>query len=155
MATATLNRRFRMATVLILCLLCQPVFSQQNTVPGERNADLSRGVDASPADGFDTDRVPLLTVVPDYPRKAKRGRIEGDVQVCFNIDRAGKTLRVTVRNSTHRIFEKPSIKAVRNSTYRPLPKDAVVPGIKSCRTFRFFLEPVAIDKLDGPDETSE
>jgi TonB family protein len=108
-------------------------------------------IPASPAVGFDTDRVPRLTVVPTYPGKAKRDRVEGEVQVCFNIDRKGKTHRLTVRKSTHRIFEKPSLKAVRDSTYEPLPKDAIVPGIKSCRTFRFFLEPVVIDDLDNSD----
>ena len=136
-----MNKGTQSAIILLSTLFGVTAFSQDQ-------------LPASPADGFDIDRVPLLTVVPDYPRNAKRDRIEGEVQVCFNIDREGKTLRVAVRNSTHRIFEKPSTKAVRDSTYRPLPKDVVVPGIKTCRTFRFFLEPVAIDKLDGPDETS-
>jgi TonB family protein len=102
-----------------------------------------------PEVGFSDDRVPLFTVVPEYPEKARQERIEGEVKVCFDINRDGKTYRLAVRNSTHRIFEKPSLKAIRASTYKPLPKDAVVPGIKSCRTFHFFLEPVAIDKPDS------
>ena len=102
-----------------------------------------------PEVGFSDDRVPLYTVVPEYPEKARRERIEGEVQVCFDINREGKTYRLAVRRSTDRIFEKPSLKAVRASTYKPVPKDVVVPGIKSCRTFHFFLEPVAIDKPDS------
>lgn len=90
----------------------------------------------------DADRVPLYTVVPDYPAIARRDRIEGEVQVCFEITRAGKPRRIGVRKSTHRLFERPSIRAVRASTYMPLPKDAEVPNIKQCRTFRFTLEPV-------------
>lgn len=107
-----------------------------------------------PEVGFSDDRTPLYTVVPEYPEKARRERIEGEVQVCFDINREGKTYRLAVRSSTHRIFEKPSLKAIRASTYKPLPKDAVVPGIKSCRTFHFFLEPVAIDKPDSVLEST-
>ncbi len=88
-----------------------------------------------------TDRNPLQTVAPEYPRKARRDRIEGEVQVCFDVDRTGRTRRIAVRNSTHRAFEKPSIKAVRVSTFRPIGKDEPLPAIKSCRTFIFSLEP--------------
>ncbi|HNP63791.1 MAG TPA: energy transducer TonB [Woeseiaceae bacterium] len=90
----------------------------------------------------DTDRTPLQTVVPAYPEKARRDRIEGEVQVCFDIDRAGRTRRVAVRRSTHRIFERPSIQAVKASTFRPLDDDQALQAIKSCRTFVFELQPV-------------
>lgn len=93
----------------------------------------------------DVVRVPLYTVMPDYPRTARRDRIEGEVQVCFEISRDGQTRRVAVRDSTNRLFEKPAIRAVRASTYVPLSKDAAISGIKSCRTFRFALEPVVVE----------
>jgi TonB family protein len=108
-----------------------------------------------PEVGFSDERVPLYTVVPEYPEKARQERIEGEVKVCFDINREGKTYRLAVRSSTHRMFEKPSLKAVRASTYKPLPKDAVVPGIKSCRTFHFFLEPIAIDKPNSVLEPAD
>ena len=92
-----------------------------------------------------TDRKPAHTVVPEYPEVARRDRIEGEVQVCFEITREGRTRRVAVRNSTHRIFEKPARRAVKESTYVPLPTDAEVPAIKACRTFRFSLEPITTD----------
>jgi TonB family protein len=88
-----------------------------------------------------TDRIPVQTVAPEYPRKARRDRIEGEVRVCFHVSREGKTQRIAVRTSTHRAFEKPSIKAVRASSFRPVGKDKPVPAIKSCRTFIFSLEP--------------
>ena len=88
------------------------------------------------------ERVPLLTVAPEYPPLARQMRLEGEVTVCFNVDREGKTHRVTVRSSTNRIFEKPAKKAVRGSSYQPLKKDQKETGIKSCRTFRFGLPPV-------------
>lgn len=93
----------------------------------------------------DSERKPLLTVIPDYPKLARRDRIEGEVQVCFDITRAGRTRRIAVRKSTHRIFEKPAIRAVRASTYEPLSDDAAMSGIKSCRTFRFTLKPVVVE----------
>ena len=95
------------------------------------------------------ERVPLHTVVPKYPEAARRARVEGDVEVCFNVNRAGKTRRVAVRRSSNRVFEKPAKRAVRDSTYKPLPDDVALSGIKTCRTFRFYLNPVAIEKPDG------
>ena len=89
-----------------------------------------------------SERVPLNTVAPVYPTVARRDRVEGDVQVCFNVDHKGRPYRIAVRSSTHRIFEKPSIRAIRASRYVQLPQDQEVPGIKTCRTFRFRLESV-------------
>ncbi len=88
-----------------------------------------------------TNRIPAHTVAPEYPRKARRDRIEGEVQVCFDVDREGRTRRIAVRNSTHRAFEKPSIKAVRASSFRRIGKEEPLPTMKSCRTFIFSLEP--------------
>ena len=88
----------------------------------------------------------MLAPTSKYPEAARRARVEGEVEVCFNVDRAGKTRRVAVRRSSNRVFEKPAKRAVRDSTYKPLPHDVELSGIKTCRTFRFYLNPVAIDK---------
>ena len=90
----------------------------------------------------DTNRVPLLTIVPEYPAVARRDRIQGEVQVCFNITRDGYPRRIAVRSSTNRLFEKPAMKAVRKSTWVRLDDDEAMSGIKACRTFRFSLVPV-------------
>ena len=95
-----------------------------------------------------TDRVPQHTVVPDYPDVARRDRIEGEVEVCFDIARDGRPHRIAVRRSTNRLFEKPARKAVRNSTWVPLEKDEKDSGVKACRTFRFSLVPVPKDQQD-------
>jgi len=92
-----------------------------------------------------SERMPQNTVAPVYPAIARRDRVEGDVQVCFNVDRKGRPYRIAVRSSTDRIFEKPSIRAIRASRYVELPPEADVPGIKTCRTFQFRLESVAGD----------
>lgn len=90
------------------------------------------------------ERKPMQTVVPVYPQRALEDRLQGKVEVCFNVDREGRTSRVAVRTSSNRIFEKPSILAVRASSYAPLPAGKLLSGIKTCRTFRFLLDPVAI-----------
>ena len=92
------------------------------------------------------DRTPVHTLVPVYPERARRERLEGDVEVCFNVDRKGRTSRVRVRRSTHQVFEKPSLLAVRGSSYKPLPEGKKLSGIKTCRTFRFRLTPVEIEQ---------
>jgi len=91
------------------------------------------------------ERVPLNTVAPAYPEVARRDRVEGDVQVCFNVDREGRPYRIAVRSSTNRAFEKPAIRAIRASRYQPVPEGREVPSIKTCRTFRFRLESAAAD----------
>lgn len=96
-----------------------------------------------------TDRVPLHTVAPAYPRVARRDRVEGVVQVCYHIDRKGRPYRIAVRHSTHRMFERPAIRAVRASTYKPLAAEEETPAIKACRTFRFELAPAVADDADG------
>lgn len=95
----------------------------------------------------DAERVPVHTVIPAYPEKARRARVEGEVEVCFNVDREGRTSRIAVRRSDNRVFERPAIAAVRASTYRPLPPGQEPSGIKTCRTFRFLLSPVEVDEL--------
>jgi TonB family protein len=87
-------------------------------------------------------RVPTNTVAPVYPEIARRDRVEGDVQVCFNVDRKGRPYRIAVRSSSNRVFEKPSMRAVRASRYAPVPEEREVPAIKTCRTFQFRLERV-------------
>lgn len=114
---------------------------------------------ASAAEGVEkvdtnTDRVPLHTVVPDYPDIARRDRIEGEVQVCFDITRDGRPQRIAVRKSTNRLFEKPARKAVRKSTWVPLKKDDADSGIKACRTFRFSLVPVEEDPVQSSSRSS-
>lgn len=112
------------------------------------SADLRSDDQAAQPQAESTDRKPLQTVIPVYPEKARRDRIEGEVQVCFEVTREGRTRRIAVRRSTNRIFEKPAIRAVRESTYEPLPDDVELPVIKTCRTFRFTLQP-AVEESSG------
>ncbi|MDX1516655.1 MAG: TonB family protein [Woeseiaceae bacterium] len=109
---------------------------------GAEEIEIQRFIDHS------TDRVPVHTVVPGYPHVARRDRIEGEVQVCYHIDRKGRPYRVAVRNSSHRVFERPALRAVKASTYRPLRPGETSSGIKTCRTFRFVLTPTVAENGD-------
>ncbi len=126
------TRPSRLLAAVAGCALALPVIAQDSVEP----------IDS------DYDRMPANTVVPEYPGKARQERIEGEVQVCFDISREGFPRRVTVRQSTHRLFEKPARDAVRRSTWRPVPLGQKVPAIKACRTFRFKLIPVPPEDRD-------
>lgn len=115
---------------ILLLLMVTPALAAGDPVPVPRIID------------SESNRVPAQTVVPEYPRKARRDRIGGEVQVCFHVDRKGRVHGASVRTSTHRVFERPSIKAVRASTFRPLGDKQPLPPLKSCRTFVFSLETV-------------
>ena len=117
---------FRWFLPVVIGVLCGPALSQAQSVDEPIVSEV--------------ERVPLHTVVPDYPKEARRDRIEGEVEVCFNVDRKGRPMRIGVRRSTHRVFEKAAIRAVRASRYIPLKRSEPVPAIKTCRTFNFSLE---------------
>lgn len=96
----------------------------------------------------DSDRTPSVTAVPQYPMLARRDRVEGEATVCYTISARGQITRPSIRRSSHRIFEKPVMKAIRQSSYEPLPPDQRPSKVKSCRTFRFLLSPVAIEEVE-------
>jgi len=103
----------------------------------------------------DSDRQPVNTMVPEYPEQARRERVEGEVQVCFDISREGFPRRIAVRHSSHRYFEKPARDAVRRSTWQPIPVGERVPAIKACRTFRFALVPVPVEERAAESVASQ
>ena len=92
-----------------------------------------------------TDRVPLMTAFPTYPSIARRDRIEGEATVCFKIRSDGRISRVRLKSATHRIFRKPAIRAIKQSTFEPLAPNQVLATAKTCRTYRFRLEPILVE----------
>lgn len=95
-----------------------------------------------------SDRTPLVTAVPKYPEAARRDRIEGEATVCYTIDVRGKIRRPTVKKSSHRMFAKPALRAIKQSSYEPLQGDDKASVARACRTYRFLLNPVAIEEID-------
>ena len=95
-----------------------------------------------------TDRQPTKTAFPKYPSIARRDRIEGEATVCFKIDTRGKVKHASVRNYSHKIFRKPALRAIKKSRFEPLRPDQVLARTKSCRTYRFRLDPVLAEESD-------
>lgn len=92
-----------------------------------------------------TDRTPAKTTFPIYPRVARRDRIEGDATVCFRIDLLGRIRNEHVRDATHRIFRRPALRAIRQSSFEPLADGERFSAALTCRTYRFRLTPVLAD----------
>lgn len=89
-----------------------------------------------------TDRTPAKTAFPTYPRIARRDRIEGDATVCFKIDTMGRVRSIRVKNYSHRIFRRPSLRAIKDSSFEPLQPHEILSTSRTCRTYRFRLEPI-------------
>ena len=89
-----------------------------------------------------SDRQPLKTAFPSYPSIARRDRNEGEATVCFDIDARGKIKRASIKSYTHKIFRKPSLRAIRRSSFVPLQPDQVLARNETCRTYRFRLNEV-------------
>ncbi|MFQ6006765.1 MAG: energy transducer TonB [Woeseia sp.] len=93
-----------------------------------------------------SDRIPSVTAVPKYPEVARRDRIEGEATVCYTIDARGRIRRPAVKRSSHRMFAKPALRAIKQSRYEPADDKTSV--ARACRTYRFLLNPVAIEEIE-------
>lgn len=113
------------------------------------SAALAQAVDPSVTFIRDTstDRQPSTTAFPKYPSVARRDRIEGEATVCFKIDARGNIKRVSVKDYSHRIFRRPALRAIKKSKFEPLAPGQVLDRAKTCRTYRFRLEPVLADTV--------
>ncbi len=92
-----------------------------------------------------TDRVPLLTAFPTYPSIARRDRIEGEATVCFMVNKEGRITRVRLKEASHKIFKKPALRAIKKSTFEPLSPNQILARARTCRTYRFRLEPILVE----------
>lgn len=110
-------------------------------LPGLSTPQESRQNDSYVSDS-ERERSPAITAFPKYPYVARRDRMEGDATVCFTVNAKGQIIRPSIRDSTHRIFEKPVMKAIRASTYEPLKRGETKSNLKTCRIFRFRLDPI-------------
>ncbi len=96
-----------------------------------------------------TARVPALTAFPKYPSIARRDRIEGEATVCFKIKANGRISRPVVTEYSHRIFSKPALRAIKKSNFEPLSASQILKTARTCRTYRFRLDPIPADKEEG------
>ena len=136
-----------MTTTSRISLLCSllVVPAAWATAGQEETTDVTHFIDTS------TDRVPALTAFPKYPRVARRDRIEGEATVCFKIKADGRISRPVVTESTHRIFSKPALRAIKKSSFEALGPGQVLDSARSCRIYRFRLDPILVDNRESDD----
>ena len=67
----------------------------------------------------DGEFLPLVRVLPMYPRRAQQQGIEGWVLVEFTITTAGNVTNARVLESSHAIFETSALRAIAKFKYRP------------------------------------
>ena len=60
---------------------------------------------------------------PRYPAKAKSNGIEGFVVAEFIVDQNGDVESVVIKESSHSMFEAPTVDAIRNWVFTPGEKD--------------------------------
>ena len=105
----------------------------------EREVDLAGGLNLG-APPSDTDIIPLVRVVPQYPTTAQSRGIEGWVQVEFTITAAG-TVRdpVVLAAEPPSIFNRAALRAIRKWKYNPKVEDGQAverPGVRVRLDFR-------------------
>ncbi|MEO1034064.1 MAG: TonB family protein, partial [Pseudomonadota bacterium] len=64
----------------------------------------------------------------------------GDVEVCFAILDDGSVYRPYVSSSTHRVFNRSALRAIRSSKFEADPSGER--SIKACRKYQFRLQPI-------------
>lgn len=124
---------------LIAVMACAAAIPPQVAVAGD-----TTGIAENPDTA--SERTPATTAFPSYPSIARRDRIEGEATVCFTIDERGRVVRPRVRSSTHKIFERPALRAIKRSSFVPLAEGEQPSPVKSCRTYRFRLEPLTAQR---------
>jgi len=87
-------------------------------------------------------RTPAITAFPNYPRIARRDRIEGEAVVCFKISLDGRIRSIRTKSYSNRIFRRPALRAIKDSSFKTLGPNEMFSAARTCRTYRFRLEPV-------------
>ena len=123
--------------IVALCLVSGLAAAQ------ESSSNVTHFIDTSP------DRIPALTAFPKYPSVARRDRIEGEATVCFKIKANGKVSRPVVTEYSHRIFSRPALRAIKKSTFEPLAPGQILATARTCRTYRFRLDPIEREPDEG------
>jgi TonB family protein len=126
--------------IFIYCVALSATLALSSDVLAEGDSKTSQShvMDSS------NDRTPLITAFPGYPRIARRDRIEGNAIVCFKIGLDGVIRSIRVKSYSDRIFRRPVIRAIKASSFEPLLPHEIYSTSRTCRTYRFRLEPVVL-----------
>ncbi len=81
----------------------------------------------------------LVAIPPVYPFQFKREGIEGWVKLIVIIDERGKVIKATVKESSHREFERPSIDALLQWKFEPGTKNGKAVKVRRIQPLSFKL----------------
>lgn len=99
-------------------------------------AGLSSGIGSA-----DSEYLPIVRVLPIYPRRAEIQGLEGWVVLEFTVNETGATQDIRVLESSNRMFEKAAVRSVEKYKYRPRVvngRPVKVTGIKHKVTFEIL-----------------
>ena len=87
------------------------------------------------------DKLPkrIVAIAPVYPFQFKREGIEGWVKMVLIIDQRGNVIKASIRESSHREFEKPSIEAVLQWKFEPGTRNGKAVKVRRIQPFSFKL----------------
>jgi TonB family protein len=69
----------------------------------------------------------IKTIDPKYPRSALQRRINGSVQVIFDVDRSGNTTNIRIKSSTNKLFDSEAMRVIRSSKFEPALNSKGIP----------------------------
>ena len=108
MTHPTVRRRFSILTLCAKLIGCAALSAQQPAAP------------SAPLPGADFGEATLRNwVQPVYPDAAKKGKLEGRVEVEFVVGLDGRVAQAVVMETTNEIFNEAALAAVRQWTFSP------------------------------------
>ena len=92
-----------------------------------------------------TNVVPIVTIAPNYPRKAAIANIEGDVTIEFTVTTTGiVTNPVIIESNPPRIFDREALRAILNYKFKPKSINGQFVDSRATQKIEF--------KLNNPNE---
>ncbi|VAW40820.1 putative TonB-dependent receptor [hydrothermal vent metagenome] len=90
--------------------------------------------------GQDGGIIPIVTIQPNYPRKAQIAKIEGWVEIGFTITETGTVINPkVVKSKPARIFDREAIRAILKYKFKPKIVDGVAKTQYTTQTIEFAL----------------
>jgi len=97
---------------------------------------MGQGIDL----GKDGDIIPIVTIAPNYPRKAQIAKIEGWVEIAFTITEGGTVINPKVVGSKPaRIFDREALRAILKYKFKPKVVDGVAMTQEATQKIEFKL----------------
>src|SRR5262245_628792 len=132
------------AIAIVLALAAAPLVSSSNALAGEGSAATPK-VDPSSAAGANVEapgdlQPPVLVkkVAPDYPKAARKAKVQGDVVIKATIDADGNVVSPEVVRSIP-LLDEAALSAVKQWKYKPAIKSGRPVKVELTLTINFKL----------------